>query len=85
MSSHQFALILTNGTHSISEETAGALLDALESGVKTVQIQADLYGEGSPGRTILLAVAHVVAIVKPSSHSSIFDEDEKVRPLFRDR
>ncbi len=63
MSRSGYTLILTKGTHLVSETAAAAILHAVQAREPLVDIELDPFG-GSEPRTTSLATAHVVALMR---------------------
>jgi hypothetical protein len=63
MSPPGFTLILTKGTHLVSETTAAAILHAVKEREPLVDIELDPFGGSEPRKTSL-ATAHVVALTR---------------------
>jgi len=66
MSSAAFTLILTKGTHLVSEAVAEAILDAVRAREPLVEVELDPF-HGTESRTTSLATAHVVALTRNPS------------------
>ncbi len=59
-----FTIVLTKGTHLISRSSAESVMHALESGVRTVEIELDPFGGVDPQRRTVVAVRHVIALTQ---------------------
>jgi hypothetical protein len=57
----KFSLVLSKGTHLVSEKTFRTIVDAIESGTKVVQIPVDRFHDGNE-ILCTLVTAHVVAL-----------------------
>jgi len=57
-----YTLVLSNATHAISADDANLILAAVESGQRTVEVQLDLFGDGTSLRTVRLMTRHVVML-----------------------
>jgi hypothetical protein len=57
----KFSLVLSKGTHLVSEKTLQIIVDAIESGRRVVQIPVDRFHDGNE-ILCTLVTAHVVAL-----------------------
>ena len=56
-----YSLVLTKGTHVVDEPARARLLDAIETGARTVEVALDRYQDGCR-TTATVVTAHVVAL-----------------------
>jgi hypothetical protein len=79
-----FTLMLTKGTHLVSDDDAARIFEAIRSGEKLVELNLDLFGDTTFHRQTTVAVAHIVCLCKNITRHKDLD-DPKVTTLARRR
>ncbi|MDB5028138.1 MAG: hypothetical protein JWO66_1827 [Candidatus Eremiobacteraeota bacterium] len=76
-----YSLVLSKGTHLVDDDARRRVLDAIERGVRVVEIPVDRYQDGST-TTATVVTAHVVAFFP---HETLDDVElpVNVTPLVR--
>jgi len=64
MSSTTYTIVLTKGTHLISQTSAEIVLRALQENQRTVEIELDPFGGVAADRRTVVAIRHVIALTE---------------------
>lgn len=59
-----YTLLLTQGIYSVSRESANSIREGITSGATAIDVDIVMLA-GTPPRKVLLAIAHVVALLEP--------------------
>ena len=82
MSSRTYTIVLTKGTHLISQAAAETVLRALQENQRTVEIELDPFGGVAADRRTVVAVRHVIALTENVPESA---DESRVVALARRR
>jgi hypothetical protein len=69
-----FTLVLTNATHLVSSSTADSIVEAIDAQKAYVDVQVDLFGDGSCVRRVRLMTQHVIMLMQNASEQQRDDE-----------
>jgi hypothetical protein len=64
MDSAGYTLILSKGTHLVSDDAAEGILEAIRSGEPLIRVDLDLFGRSAVRRETTIVTSHVVALTK---------------------
>jgi hypothetical protein len=79
-----FTLILTKGTHLVSDKVAEQIVAAIEADEKLIKVDLDLFGRIALHRETTIVAAHVVCLTKNIVRTKAPD-DPKVTAITRRR
>ncbi len=74
-----YTLLLTQGIYSVTKDAASVIREAIESKATAIDVDIAMLA-GTPPRRVLLAVAHVVALLEPHRESP---QPKTIRPALR--
>jgi hypothetical protein len=87
MDAPAYTLVLTNGAHSVSPETATKVRRAIENGDRLVDVQMEFFGDENARGMTAIVTAHVMAIAEDWTRDLVEHESrhENVHRLRRVR